>query len=132
VADHSDVPPKDDTISLIYSHEQYRLSRTVVCQVEVADGLGETLNNLLHGSCVVGTVSQDDIDVVVVQSLEGALQALNDVLLGKTTGVGLLAASTEEDLGRDDIFVSGVGKLVEGTSVCHVLVSALGSGLSLA
>jgi hypothetical protein len=74
-------------------------SLTVVGQVEVTDRLGETLDNLLHGSCGVGTVSQDDINVVVVQSLEGALQALDDVLLGKTTSVGLLAASTEEDLG---------------------------------
>lgn len=43
-------------------------------------------------------MSKDDIDVVVLETLQGALQALNDVLLAQSPGVGLLAASSEEHL----------------------------------
>lgn len=97
---------------------------TIISQIQVANCLGETLNNLLHGSSIVRTVSQDNVNVIVVQSLEGALQALDNVLLGETTSVGLLATSTKEDLGRNNVLVSGVSELVQSTSVNARLVFA--------
>lgn len=41
---------------------------------------------------------EDDIDVVVLETLERALQALDNVLLAQSSGVGLLAASSKENL----------------------------------
>lgn len=51
------------------------------------------------------TMSKYNIDVVVLQALQGALQSLNDVLLAQTTGVGLLPRGAEEDLCRQNVFV---------------------------
>jgi len=48
-------------------------------------------------------VGKDDIDVGLLQALEGALETLDDVLAGETSGVGLLAACTEEDLCCEDV-----------------------------
>lgn len=47
---------------------------------------------------IVGTVGKDNIDVRLLEALKGALETLNQVLLGATTGVRLLASSAEEDL----------------------------------
>ena len=44
------------------------------------------------------TMSKYNIDVVVLQTLERALEALDDVLLAQSTGVGLLASCSEENL----------------------------------
>ena len=48
-------------------------------------------------------MGKDDIDVGLLQALEGALETLDDVLAGETSGVGLLAACTEEDLCCEDV-----------------------------
>jgi hypothetical protein len=59
------------------------------------------------------TVSEDNIDVVMLQTLQGALQALDDVLLAQTTGVGLLSRCSKEDFGRQNVFVSRIFKLLK-------------------
>jgi hypothetical protein len=43
-------------------------------------------------------VREHDVDVVVLQALERALETLDDVLLAQSTGVGLLASCSEENL----------------------------------
>jgi len=48
-------------------------------------------------------VGENDIHVGLLQALEGALKTLDDVLAGETSGVGLLAACTEEDLCCEDV-----------------------------
>lgn len=48
-------------------------------------------------------MGKDNIDVRLLQALERALETLNDVLSAETTSVGLLAASTEEDLCSEDV-----------------------------
>ena len=48
-------------------------------------------------------MGEDDIDVGLLHALEGALETLNDMLAGETSGVGLLAACTKEDLGCEDV-----------------------------
>jgi len=51
--------------------------------------LRESLDNLLHGCSVIRAVGEDNIDVWLLESLEGALESFADVLLGETAGVGL-------------------------------------------
>lgn len=70
----------------------------VVGEVEVTDGLGEAFDNLLHRGGRIVTVCKDNVDVGLFQTLERRLQSLNDVLLGETASVGLLAARAKEDL----------------------------------
>lgn len=48
-------------------------------------------------------MGEDDIHVGLFQALEGALETLDDVLAGETSGVGLLAACAEEDLCCEDV-----------------------------
>ena len=48
-------------------------------------------------------MGEDDIDVGLLHALEGALETLDDVLAGETTGVGLLAACAEENLCCEDV-----------------------------
>lgn len=48
-------------------------------------------------------MGKDNIDVRLLQALERALETLDDVLSAETAGVGLLAASTEEDLCGEDV-----------------------------
>ena len=67
----------------------------VVGEVEVANALGEALDDLLHRGADVGPVGEHDVDVRLLQTSEGALETLNNVLAGETTGVGLLAAWRE-------------------------------------
>jgi hypothetical protein len=62
----------------------------------------------------VVAVGKDDIDVRVLQTGQGALEALDDVLLRQAPGVGLLPLCAEEDLCRQDVFVTWPGQLLEG------------------
>ena len=89
-------------------------SAPVVGKVEVADDLGEALNDLEHGDGGVGTVGKDYVDVGGLQTLEGRLETLDDVLPAQAAGVGLLAARSEEDLGGEDVLVTGPVELLEG------------------
>jgi hypothetical protein len=101
----------------------------VVGKVEVADGLRETLDNLLHGSSGVGAVGKDNVDVGLLQPLQRALQSLDNVLPAQTAGVGLLASSTEEDFGRQNVLVSGPVELLQGLSHLHLgLTRGIGLG----
>lgn len=61
----------------------------------------------------VVAVSEDNIHVVVLQALQGALKALNNVLLAQATGIGLLPRCSKEDLGRQNVFVTRPLKLLE-------------------
>lgn len=54
----------------------------------------------------VVTMSEDNIDVVMLQALQRALQTLDDMLLAQTAGVGLLPRCAEEDLGGQDVLVT--------------------------
>lgn len=48
-------------------------------------------------------MSEDDVDVWLLKSLEGALESFADVLLGKTAGVGLgEMISTEVEVVADE------------------------------
>lgn len=64
----------------------------IVGQVEVADALSETLDNLLHRRAHVRAMGKDNVNIVELQALERGLEAFADVLAGQTTGVRLLAA----------------------------------------
>ena len=81
----------------------------------------ESLDNLLHRCSVIRAVSEDNVDVWLLESLERALESFTDVLLGETTGVGLLASSPKEDLGGKDVLIPGPAKLLEGLS--HLLLT---------
>ena len=81
-------------------------SAPVVSQVQVADALSETLDDLLHRSSNVWPVCKDNIDVRLLQALERALQPLDDMLSAEATSVRLLTASAEEDLGGKNVFVT--------------------------
>lgn len=76
----------------------YLTRSPVVSQVEVTDSLGKSLDNLLHRCSRVGSVCVDNIDVVLLKTLEGTLETLDNVLLGKSASVGFLATGSEEDL----------------------------------
>ena len=86
----------------------------VVGKVEVADNLGEGLDDFEHGGGGVGTVGEDNIDVRGLETLDGGLETLDDVLAAETAGVGLLATGTEEDLSGQDVLVTGPAELLEG------------------
>lgn len=88
----------------------------VVGKVEVSDDLGETLNDLLERGGVVGSVGEDDVDIGLLETLQRALEALDDVLAAQASGVGLLAASAEEDLCGENVLVSGPVELLQGLS----------------
>jgi hypothetical protein len=77
-------------------------------------------------------MGKDNIDIRLLETLERALETLDDVLSAKTAGVGLLAASSEEDLCGEDVpgwvsekhaidlygylLVARPGKLLEGSA----------------
>ena len=88
----------------------------VVCQVEVLNGLREALDDLLHGCGAIGSVGENDVDVWLLQAGQGALESFDNVFLGKTAGVGFLAAGAEEDFRDEDVFVAWPGKLFQGGS----------------
>jgi hypothetical protein len=48
-------------------------------------------------------MGKDNIDVRLLEALERALEALNNVLSAETTGVGLLAACAKEDFCGEDV-----------------------------
>jgi len=89
-------------------------SSPVVCKVQVADDLGEALNNLLHGSADIRPVCENNVHVRLLQPLQRALETLDNVLSAEATGVGLLTASAEEDLGAQNVLVTGPVELLEG------------------
>lgn len=86
----------------------------VVCEVEVADGLCETLDDLEERGADVGAVGEDDIDVWGLQALQAGLEALDDVLSRQAAGVWLLTSGAEEDLCDQDVLVAGPVELLEG------------------
>ena len=53
----------------------------VVGEVEVADGLGEAFDDFSHGRGEIRAVGEDDVDVWLLHSFEGAFQSFDDVLL---------------------------------------------------
>jgi hypothetical protein len=71
----------------------------------------------------VVAVGKDDIDVRVLQTGQGALEPLNDVLLGQAPGVGLLPLCAEEDLCRQDVLVTWPGELLEGLAHLELALS---------
>jgi hypothetical protein len=77
------------------------------------------------GSDVLGVVAvgKDDIDVRVLQTGQGALETLDDVLLGQAPGVGLLPLCAEEDLCRQDVLVTWPGELLEGLAHLELALS---------
>jgi hypothetical protein len=68
-------------------------------------------------------VGKDDIDVRVLQTGQGALEPLDDVLLGQAPGVGLLPLCAEEDLCRQDVLVTWPGELLEGLAHLELALS---------
>lgn len=103
-------------------------SSPVVGKVEVSDDLSEALNNLLERGGVVGSVGEDNVDIRLLETLQRALEALNDVLAAQTSGVGLLATSAKEDLCGEDVLVSGPVELLQ--SLSHLdLASSVGVDL---
>lgn len=86
----------------------------VVGQVEVADGLCESLDDLEERGADVGAVGEDNIDVWGLEALQAGLEALDDVLSRQAAGVWLLASGTEEDLCDQDVLVAGPVELLEG------------------
>lgn len=91
-------------------------SSPVVGKVQVANDLGEALDDLLHGSADIGPVCKNNVHVGLLQSLQRALESLHDVLPAQATSVGLLAAGTEEDLCAQDVLVAGPVELLEGSA----------------
>ena len=91
-------------------------SSPVVGKVQVTNNLGEALDDLLHGSADIGPVCKNDIHVRLLQSLQRALESLHNVLPAQSTGVGFLAAGTEENLGAQDVLVAGPVELLEGVA----------------
>lgn len=91
-------------------------SAPVVSEVEIANDLSESLDDLLHWSGVVGSVSENDIDVRLLKTLERRLETFDHVLAGQTTGIGLLSASAEEDLGRENVFITRPVELLQGVA----------------
>ena len=86
----------------------------VVGQVEVTNNLGEAFDNLAHGGGIVRAVGENDVDVRLLQTGQGALETLDDVLPAETAGVGLLATGAEKDLGGQDVLVAGPVELLQG------------------
>lgn len=43
-------------------------------------------------------MSENDVDIVELQALERALEALDEMLLAQAVGIGLLATGAKEDL----------------------------------
>jgi len=96
---------------------------------QFTDALREPLDHLLDRSSNVKSVSIDNVHIWLLHALQRALQTLDNVLLAKTSGIGLLASSTEEHLGRKHILVARPGKLLE--SLAHLdLGSTIGVRLS--
>ena len=77
-------------------------------------------HRLLDGRGRVGAVAVDDVDVVHVEALERALEALDDVLAGEALVVGPLAAP--EELGGDDDVGAAPSEVADG--LAHDLLGA--------
>ena len=103
-------------------------SSPVVRKVQIADDLSEALNNLLHGSADIRPVCEHNVHVRLLQPLQRALETLDNVLPAEAAGVGLLAASAEEDLGAQDVLVTRPVELLEG--IAHLNL-ALAVGVDL-
>lgn len=95
----------------------------VVGEVQVADDLSEALDDLLHRGADVRPVGQDDIHIRLLQPLQRALEALDDVLPAQAAGVGLLAAGAEEDLGAQHVLVARPVELLERVAHLHLALS---------
>jgi hypothetical protein len=98
--------------STVSSRIMTALERALLTPVEGFSSLDEVVeasDDLLHWCSRIVTVSKDDIDIVHLQASEGLVQALDQVLAREPTLVGVLAAGTEEDLGKQ----SGAGELEE-------------------
>lgn len=59
-------------------------------------------------------MGEHNVYVGLIHTLERALQSLDDMLPAETAGVGLLTSGTKEDLGGEDILVTGPCELLEG------------------
>jgi hypothetical protein len=88
-------------------------SSPVVGKVQVADNLGEALDNLLHGSADIRPVCENNVHVWLLQPLQRALETLDNVLPAEAASVGLLAASAEEDLGGEHVLITRPVELLE-------------------
>jgi hypothetical protein len=62
-------------------------------------------------------MSKDNVDIWLLETLERALEALDDVFARETTSVRLFATCAKEDLGRQDIFVTWPVEFLE--SITH-------------
>lgn len=101
----------------------------VVGEVQVANSLCEAFDNLEHGRANIGAVSKDHVNIRGLQTGQARLEALNDVLAGQTASVGLLATSAKEDLGDEDVLITGPVELLQG--IAHLdLASTVGVNLS--
>lgn len=88
----------------------------VIAEIKVPYTLRKALNDLLHRRADVRAMSEHDVHVRLLQAGQRALQALDDVLAGETAGVGLLAASAEEDLRGEHVLVTRPVELLERLS----------------
>lgn len=84
---------------------------TPVEGLSVVDEIVEGSAGFFDGSGIIGSVAEDNIDVVQLESLEGVVAAFNDVLAGKTHVVN--TSTTEEELGGDNDLFSGEIELLE-------------------
>jgi hypothetical protein len=85
----------------------------VVGQIEIADDLCETLDNLSHRCPDIWSMSEHNIHVRLLETLERALQTLHHMLPRQSTGVGLLATRAEEDFGGEDVLIARPVELLE-------------------
>jgi hypothetical protein len=103
-------------------------SSPVVRKVQVADDLGEALDNLLHRGADIRPVCEHDVHVRLLQPLKRALETLDNVLPAEAASVGLLATSAEEDLGAQDVLIARPVELLERSA--HLdLTTAIGVDL---
>ena len=90
-------------------------ARTVSSSGTVGSGL--CAKTMSTDGQFVQTVRYCQLTVVKTQVLEGDVQSLDNVLSRKTTGVlGLLSASTEENLGGDDNVPSVPSELLDDSA----------------
>jgi len=72
--------------------------------------------NFLHGSLIIRSMAEDNIDIVIFKVFKGSSHTFNDVLSGESPSVGNIGGCTPEYFCGEDEVVPGDVEGLEGLS----------------
>lgn len=73
-------------------------------------------NGFFDRGSEIGSVEEENVDIVHLETLERSLESFDQVLARVTLLVGIALSSTEEDLGRNDELRAVDVELLESTT----------------